>query len=92
MVAGDYPTLQMMDSGWGEGVPYVYEVGYILGEYIIEKWGKPALRELIIHNGDLEIVIGLSVTELEMGWHKWIKDRYFFDEPLCIPTYLSYCK
>jgi hypothetical protein len=51
-------------------------VGYVLAEYIIEGWGMDALRELITTNGDVSAVLGMSVDELQQGWHRWIEARY----------------
>jgi hypothetical protein len=76
MARGDYPSIQELNSDFGTGGNKIYSVGYVLAEYIIEGWGMDALRELITTNGDVSAVLGMSVDELQQGWHRWIEARY----------------
>lgn len=79
MVSGDYPTLEELTTRDDPGRSKVYEVGYILGEYIVETWGIKALRDLILDFGDLSAVLGISASEFESGWYAWVRARYFAD-------------
>jgi hypothetical protein len=79
MVSGDYPTLEELNTSFDQGRNKVYEVGYILGEYIVETWGIKALRDLILQFGDISAVLGISASEFEPGWYIWVRARYFAD-------------
>ena len=79
MASGDYPTLEELNTSTDPGREKVYEVGYILGEYIIVTWGIKALRELILQFGDLSAVLGISASEFESDWYTWVRARYFAD-------------
>lgn len=75
MVEGNYPTIDELNSSYYSN-QYIYEVGYVLGEYIVGNWGIPALRNLILQNGDIGAVLGISVQDLEIGWHEWLEMKY----------------
>ena len=79
MASGDYPTLEELNTSTDPGREKVYEVGYILGEYIVETWGIKTLRDLIRHFGDLSAVLGISASEFESEWYAWVRARYFAD-------------
>jgi hypothetical protein len=76
MARGDYPSIQELNSGFGTGGNKIYSVGYILAEYIVEGSGIYALRELIMANGDVSAILGVSIDEFQQGWHGWIEARY----------------
>lgn len=78
MVAGNYPTIRELDSGYNVNQS-VYQVGYVLGQYIVEKWGMNALRNLVLQNGDIEAVLEVSERDLEDGWHEWLELTYLHD-------------
>lgn len=54
----------------------VYDVGYLLGEFIATRWGQAALRELIAANGDTSIVLQLSLEDFRQQWFAFIAARY----------------
>ena len=76
MAEGDYLTLSELNSGFGTRGNRIYAVGYILSEYIVERWGMEALRELIETNSDIPSALGLGNVEFEEGWYAWIKNKY----------------
>jgi hypothetical protein len=76
MRAGRFPTIAELDQPYG-GNDLIYQVGYILGEYIVHAWGREGLVALIRANGDIVRVLGLPVAAFEAGWHAWIRARYF---------------
>ena len=75
MVEGNYPTIDALNSSYSSNQD-IYEVGYVLGEYIVENWGIASLRNLILQNGDIEAVLGISVHDLEVGWYEWLEIKY----------------
>ncbi len=75
MVEGNYPTIDILNSSYFSNQD-IYEVGYVLGEYIVENWGIAALRNLILQNGDIDAVLGISVQVLETGWYDWLENKY----------------
>ena len=75
MVRGAYPTLQQLNADPNAG-RQIYEVGYVLGEFIVGRWGRPAFLRLIQSNADLPATLGLSPEAFEAAWHEWVRDRY----------------
>ena len=54
----------------------VYELGYVLGEFIVSRWGQAALVRLVQTNADVSGVLGLSPLSFEEAWHAWVQARY----------------
>ncbi len=75
MVRGAYPTLQQLNAG-PNASRQVYEVGYLLGEFIVSRWGRPAFLRLIQTNADVPATLGLSVQAFEEAWYEWVRQRY----------------
>lgn len=75
MVRDAYPTLQQLNAG-PNASRQVYEIGYVLGEFIVTWWGRPALLRLIQTNADVQGVLGLSPTAFEEAWYAWVRQRY----------------
>jgi hypothetical protein len=65
------PTLQELSSS-----NQVYNVGYTIIEYLVDKWGKNQLPELIRSYGDFKKVLGVSEADFEKGWHKYVNENY----------------
>jgi hypothetical protein len=76
MGPGNFPTLEQLNAEYNQG-GWIYQVGYVLTEYIVETWGMDAVISLIESNGDLEGDLGITATELERGWHAWLTEQYF---------------
>jgi hypothetical protein len=76
LVQGDYPTLAELNTAYNDGGRRIYEVGYLLGEFIVLRWGRTGLVDLIRANGDTA-VLGLSQADFEAAWHAYIGERYF---------------
>ncbi|MCJ7647458.1 MAG: hypothetical protein MUP85_02485, partial [Candidatus Lokiarchaeota archaeon] len=53
-----------------------FEFGYSLVEYIISKWGKNRLKDLITANGNIENALGISQEEFYNGWNEFLKKNY----------------
>ena len=54
----------------------IYNVGYTIIEYIIEKWGKDKLPTLISSYVDIENVLGVSQSNFERGWVDFVYEKY----------------
>ncbi len=77
MVSGDYPSIDELNGDFNDGNYKVYEVGYLLIEYLLSEWGHDAYIDLIKSLGDIDQVLGISVSEFENGWYEFIETRYF---------------
>lgn len=75
MRAGRYPTLSALDSDFNAG-RQVYEVGCVLGQFIVATWGLEGLVGLIRSNGNVPGTLGVSVAEFEQRWYAFLKARY----------------
>ena len=75
MRTGQYPSLAELDSPYGVS-GRVYQVGCVLGEYIVQSWGLDGLVRLIQHNGDLAAALGVTTAAFETGWHGFLHDKY----------------
>ena len=56
----------------------VYEVGFTIGEFIVTRWGKPALVTLIGNNGDIQATLGISQAQFEADWFTFVRQKYLF--------------
>ena len=75
LVSGAFPTLQRLNVD-PNGGRQIYEVGYVLGEFIVSTWGRPAYLRLILANGDIGSVLGVSVADFESAWRAFVQQRY----------------
>lgn len=75
MVAGDPPTLDELDADVTVS-RRIYEVGYLIGEFVVVRGGPRALAELVRANGDTARVLGLTRSAFEQAWYVFVRDRY----------------
>lgn len=54
----------------------IYNVGYTIIEYIVEKWGKEQLPVLIKSYADINTVLGVSESDFEKGWADFVDEKY----------------
>ena len=54
----------------------IYNVGYTLIEYIVAKWGKGKLPELVRSYVDIEGVLDISAAQFEEGWVEYVNEKY----------------
>lgn len=66
-----YPTLKYLNES-----NQIYNVGYTIIEYIVAKWGKEKLPELIASYVDIEKVLLVSVPDFEKGWMHFVSENY----------------
>lgn len=76
LVRGAFPTLQQLNADPNAG-RQIYELGYLLGEFIVTRWGRAAYLELIRTNANLSPVLGVSTPEFEAAWQAFVRQRYF---------------
>ena len=62
-------SLNVMDD------PTIYDVAFLLGEFIVTAFGRPALLSLLGTNGDVPRVLGLSEREFEQRWISFVANR-----------------
>ena len=74
-VRGAFPTLQQLNADPNGGTQ-IYQLGYVIGEFIVDRWGRPAFLRLIESNADLPGVLGVSAAEFEAAWHSYVRQRY----------------
>jgi len=75
MRAGRYPSLADLNADWNVS-HQVYQVGGVLGEYIVRQWGMDGLVRLIRTNGGVQAALGVSVAEFEAGWRAFLQAEY----------------
>jgi hypothetical protein len=75
MQGGAYPTLEQLNSDFSAG-RQIYDVGYLLGEFIVATWGRDGLVRLIQANGDTARTFGLTPSEFEQQWVGFVWARY----------------
>ena len=76
MVSGDYPTLAELNTDYNSSNHNIYQVGYVLLEYIVASWGMDTVIELIQNNGNLSESLGMTNTEFESGWYQFVESKY----------------
>jgi hypothetical protein len=76
MVNGDYPTLEELNADYNSGNNYIYSVGYILIEYVVNTWGTDNVISLIENNGNIPGLLAITVQEFEYGWYEFVKQKY----------------
>jgi len=54
----------------------VYEVGYLIAEFIVERWGRDRLVALIAANGDTLGVLGVTLADFESEWFGAVRSKY----------------
>jgi hypothetical protein len=74
LVAGRFPSFEALDRG-ATGVS-VYDVGFTIAEFVVDRWGIDGLRRLILAFGDSSAALGVSRAELERGWRDFVTERY----------------
>ncbi len=76
LVAGNFPTITELNSDYNTGNRKIYEVGYLLSEYILVAWGKEEYVLMIKQNADIENVLGLTTQQFEAGWKNFVITKY----------------
>jgi hypothetical protein len=56
----------------------IYEVGGLIGAFIVETWGRDALARLVRANGDVASVLGVDEATFVSRWMAYTRSRYGF--------------
>lgn len=73
--AGHYPTLNELNQVEEDGK--VYDIGYVVVDFIQTRWGHDGLIRLLKCNGDIHSALGTSTAEFEEALHRHLQDTYF---------------
>ncbi len=76
MVSGNYPTLAELNTDYNVSNHSIYDVGYVLLEYVVLTWGMDTVIELIKNNGNLSNSLGMTTQEFESGWYQFVEEKY----------------
>ena len=76
MVSGNYPTLKELNTDYNSSNHYIYNVGYLLLEYIVQTWGMDGVIGLVQNNGNITIRLGITIQEFESGWYQFVVHKY----------------
>lgn len=76
LAAGNFPTIAELTADFNAGTRKIYEVGYLLSEYIIETWGKESYVQMIKNNANIQLVLSISTTQFESGWKEFVMREY----------------
>ena len=77
LAAGNFPTIAELTADFNTGARKIYEVGYLLSEYIIETWGKESYTQMIKNNANIPLVLSISTAQFENGWKEFVMKKYF---------------
>jgi hypothetical protein len=77
LAAGNFPSIAELNSDFNTGSRKIYEVGYLLSEYILETWGRESYVRMIKLNADIEIVLNVTTEQFETGWKNFVMTKYF---------------
>lgn len=75
LVNGKFPTLQQLDGDANTDTP-IYQIGYLLGEFIVSRYGRASFLRLIETGADLQAILGVSNAEFEAAWQSFVRQRY----------------
>lgn len=75
VVRGAFPALQQLNVDPNGGTQ-IYQLGYVLGEFIVSRWGRESFLRLIETGADLQGVLGVSAAEFEAAWQSYVRQRY----------------
>jgi hypothetical protein len=54
----------------------IYSCGYTIIEFILEKYGRDKLIELIKNYGDLRTTFGVTGDQFCKDWYEFVKEKY----------------
>jgi hypothetical protein len=72
---GNFPTLQQLNADVNTD-SQIYQLGYLLGDFIVSRYGRDALIKLIQTNADLQGVLGVSTAAFEAAWQSFVRQKY----------------
>lgn len=75
LAGGAFPTLTQLNADPNASLR-IYDLGFVLGEFIVSRVGTEGLVELIRRNGDTAAVMGLSTAQFESAFAAFVTARY----------------
>lgn len=75
MVNGNYPTMDALNTEQGDQQS-IYQLGFVIAEFIIETWGYDGMHTLIENHGDLQKTFDLTKAEFESQWYAFVSQKY----------------
>jgi hypothetical protein len=76
LVQGRFPTLAQLDAD-PSASRQVYDVGYLIGEFVVARAGRAGLVRLIRSNGDVTSLGFADAAAFEEAWAAFVRERYF---------------
>ena len=76
LAQGRFPTLTELDAD-PSASRQVYEVGYLIAEFVVARSGREGLLRLIRANGDVTALGFASPAAFESEWTAFVRARYF---------------
>lgn len=73
MAAHEPPTFASLDSV--DNIR-VYDVGYSIAEFVVARWGRGGLADLVHATGDTAAALGLPLDEFQREWFAFARQRY----------------
>jgi hypothetical protein len=77
LMEGNYPSLSDLNSDFNAGNQKIYQVGYLLVEFIKAQWGISSVIDLMKQNGNIQKVFGKTNAEFETQWKQFVETKYF---------------
>jgi hypothetical protein len=56
----------------------IYDVGALIGAFIVDTWGREALPRLVGANGNVAAVLGVDEATFVSRWMAYTRSRYGF--------------
>lgn len=69
-----FPTLEALNDA--ETGDMIYELGYVLIEFIQTTWGQKSIFKLIKTNGDIVRVLDISEEQFSAMWRHYVTQQY----------------
>jgi len=76
LAQGRFPTLSELDAD-PNASRQVYEVGYLIAEFVVARAGRDGLLRLIRANGDVTVIGLRDPAAFESEWSPFVRARYF---------------
>jgi hypothetical protein len=73
MVSHNPPTLSQLNNF---NNTQIYQVGFLLAEYIVLNWDWQHLKDMILSNGNIQQTLGISISDFQINWFEFVKNRY----------------
>lgn len=73
-----YPTVQQLNDVEGDGK--IYDIGFVIIDFIKQKWGQGGLISLLKSNGNVHETFNVSEHEFEADLYRYIETKYITDQ------------